>query len=81
MEKIEDNVKKIISEQIGINFEKINNNKIILKKLGLDSVDLIELIMSLEEHFSIKIEDEQIEKMKSLNDIIIYIKKTQKKVT
>jgi len=80
MEKIENNVKQIISEQIGVNFEKINGDMIILKKLGLDSVDLIELIMSLEEHFSIKIEDEQIEKMKTLSDITNYIKKIKKKI-
>jgi len=73
MNTIEHNTKKILSEQIGINPEKINNHMFFKKDLGLDSIDIIELVMSIEEFFKIVIQDEEIENLRTIDMLIIYI--------
>lgn len=79
MNDIEHSVKKIISEQIGKDIEKITNDTLLKKNLGLDSLDLIELVMSLEDFFNIKIQDEDIGNLRKVIDIIEYVNKIPKK--
>ncbi|MFI4853320.1 MAG: acyl carrier protein [Candidatus Makana argininalis] len=74
MNNIKDKVKKIVSKQFGI--KKINiSNKISLRNdLGADSLDMIELIMSLEENFNIIITDDESEKLNTIKELINLIK-------
>ena len=78
MEKIESNIKNIISEQLGIELENISNNFYIKGDLGADSLDIIELIMSIEEKFDLQIPDDKIRKIATVEDIINYVKQCKK---
>ncbi len=66
-------IKKIISEQLDINEIKIKIDSSIVNDLNIDSLDLVELIMSLEEQFEIEISDEDSQKFLTINDIINYV--------
>ena len=77
MKSIEQIIKQIISEQIGKDVDTIYNDMIITKELGMDSLDMIELIMSVEDYFCIEIDDKIIETIKTVQDIIVYVKKTK----
>lgn len=70
MDELEKKIKEIISEQLGVSTEKILNNYSISGNLGADSLDIMELIMSVEEYFNILIKDEQIKKINTVDDII-----------
>ena len=77
MDDTENKIKKIISEILGIEKSKIEKKSSFFKDLGADSLDIIELIMSIEETFKINIYDQDIENIITVNDIIIYIKKNK----
>lgn len=66
-------VKKIISDQLNVDISKIDLNTT-FEEMNADSIDLVELVMSFEEEFAIKITDEEIDKIKTVGDIIEYIK-------
>ncbi|MBA7522509.1 Acyl carrier protein [subsurface metagenome] len=68
-----DRIKKIIVKQSGIDESKITENSSFLDDLGLDSLDIIELIMELEEEFNIEIPDKDAEKIKTVGDAIKYL--------
>ncbi|MBA7589678.1 Acyl carrier protein [subsurface metagenome] len=70
-----DRIKKIIVKQSGIDESKITENSSFLDDLGLDSLDIIELIMELEEEFNIEIPDKEAEKIKTVGDVIKYLNK------
>ncbi len=70
-----DRIKKIIVKQSGIDESKITENSSFLDALGLDSLDIIELIMAFEEEFDIEIPDKDAEKMKTVGDVIRYLDK------
>ncbi len=70
-----DRIKKMIVKQSGIDESKITENSSFLDDLGLDSLDIIELIMAFEEEFDLEIPDEEAEKMKTVGDVIKYLKK------
>ncbi|MBA7529856.1 Acyl carrier protein [subsurface metagenome] len=70
-----DRIKKIIVKQSGIDESKITENSSFLDDLGLDSLDIIELIMEFEEEFNIEIPDKEAEKMKTVGDVIKYLDK------
>ena len=74
MENIEQAVKKIIAEQLGVNEAEIKNESSFVDDLGADSLDTVELVMALEEHFDIQIPDEDAEKIATVGDAIQYIK-------
>ena len=79
MAKILDRVKKIIIEQLGVTEEEVVSTASFVDDLGADSLDLVELIMSLEEEFSnpsrkIEIPDEDAEKIATIQDAIDYLK-------
>jgi len=66
-------VKKVIVEQLGVDESGITPDASFVDDLGADSLDLVELIMSLEETFDVEIPDEDAEKIKTVKDAINYI--------
>lgn len=71
---VEEKIKKIIAEQLGVKEEEVKPESAFIDDLGADSLDTVELIMSLEEEFSIEIPDDDAEKMVKVSDVIQYIK-------
>ncbi|MBI5745485.1 MAG: acyl carrier protein [Nitrospirae bacterium] len=71
---IEERVKKIVSEQLGIEDEDITAESSFVEDLGADSLDTVELVMAFEEEFKIEIPDEDAEKILSVKNAIDYIK-------
>ena len=70
---VEEKIKSIIAEQLGVKAEEVTPGASFVDDLGADSLDTVELIMALEEEFSIEIPDEDAEKMKTVGDVIKYI--------
>ncbi|MBU1056330.1 MAG: acyl carrier protein [Proteobacteria bacterium] len=70
---VEDKVKKIIAEKLGVEIEKVVPEASFVDDLGADSLDLVELIMSMEEEFETDISDEVAEKLVRVKDVIDYI--------
>ncbi len=66
-------IKKIISEQFGIPENDISAETVLLEDLDADSLDLIDLAMSLEDSFEVEVPDEELEKFKTVGDIVKYI--------
>ncbi|WP_025321028.1 acyl carrier protein [Deferrisoma camini] len=71
---IEETVKKIIAEQLGVDEDKIVPEARFIEDLGADSLDTVELVMALEEEFDQEIPDEDAEKIRTVQDAIDYIK-------
>ncbi len=74
---IEDKVKDIIVEQLGVNAEQVTPSARFIEDLGADSLDTVELVMAFEEEFGAEIPDEQAEKLLTVGDVITYIKEKQ----
>ena len=72
MESIEQRVKKIVAEQLGVNEAEIKNASSFLDDLGADSLDMVELVMALEDEFGIEIPDEDAEKITTVQAAIDY---------
>lgn len=66
-------IKAILSEQLDIDENNINADSLIVEDLGADSLDAIDIVMSVEEEFGIEVPDEIVEKMESVNDIITFV--------
>ena len=75
---IEDRVKEIIVEQLGVNADQVTTEAKFIEDLGADSLDTVELVMALEEEFGQEIPDEEAEKLQSVGDVIKYIEEKQK---
>jgi acyl carrier protein len=75
---IEQRVKDIIVEQLGVKPEQVVPAAKFIEDLGADSLDTVELVMALEEEFGIEVPDEQAEKLQSVGDVIKYIEDSQK---
>ncbi|STF32143.1 acyl carrier protein [Escherichia coli] len=73
MSTIEERVKKIIGEQLGVKQEEVTNNASFVEDLGADSLDTVELVMALEEEFDTEIPDEEAEKITTVQAAIDYI--------
>ena len=73
MASIEDKVKSIIVDQLGVNEAEVTPAASFVDDLGADSLDTIELVMAFEEAFSIEIPDEDAEKIKTVKDAIDYV--------
>jgi acyl carrier protein len=76
---VEEKVKEIIVEQLGVEASQVTENAKFVDDLGADSLDTVELVMALEEEFSLEIPDEDAEKIQSVGDAINYIKENTKK--
>lgn len=70
---IEERVKKIIVEQLGVKEEDVKPEASFVEDLGADSLDTVELVMALEEEFDIEIPDEEAEKIQTVKDAVDYI--------
>ena len=70
---IEERVKKIIVEQLGVKEEDVKPEASFVEDLGADSLDTVELVMALEEEFDIEIPDEEAEKIATVQDAVNYI--------
>ena len=66
-------VKQIIAEQLGVDENEITPSSSFVEDLGADSLDTVELVMALEENFSIEIPDEDAEKIRTVQDAVTYI--------
>ena len=73
MSDIEQRVRKIVSEQLGTDDDKIKNESSFIDDLGADSLDTVELVMALEEEFDTEIPDEEAEKITTVQSAIDYI--------
>jgi acyl carrier protein len=70
-------LKKIIVEQLGVDEEEVQPQASFVEDLNADSLDLVELIMSLEEEFGMEISDEDAEKIQKVQDAVDYIEEHQ----
>lgn len=73
-----DTVKDIIAAQLGMDANKIKPESDIINDLGLDSLDIVELAMTLEEKWNLVIEDEDMGKIKTVADVVKYIEENAK---
>jgi acyl carrier protein len=73
IEQIEQRVKKVVAEQLGVNESDIKNESSFVEDLGADSLDTVELVMALEEEFECEIPDEEAEKITTVQQAIDYI--------
>ena len=71
--KIEDRVKDIIVEELGVEREKLTAEASFMEDLGADSLDTVELVMAFEKEFDIDIPDEDAEKMRTVGDAMKYL--------
>ena len=78
MENIEQRVKKIVAEQLGVNETEVKNDSSFVDDLGADSLDTVELVMALEEEFECEIPDEEAEKITTVQQAVDYVKNHQK---
>jgi len=74
MENVEQRVKKIVAEQLGVNEAEIKKESSFVDDLGADSLDTVELVMALEEEFECEIPDEEAEKITNVQQAIDYVK-------
>lgn len=68
-----DKVKEILVDQLDVDGDSVTMESVITDDLGADSLDVVDLVMSLEEEFDIEIPDEEIESMKTVGDIVHFI--------
>ena len=82
MDNIEQQVKKVVAEQLSINEADIKDDSAFIADLGADSLDTVELVMALEDNFGIEIPDEQQEKIQTVQDAIDFLinKSTSRRV-
>ncbi|MDH3672576.1 MAG: acyl carrier protein [Gammaproteobacteria bacterium] len=73
MSSVEERVKKIVVEQLGVNENEVSTGSSFVDDLGADSLDTVELVMALEEEFGTEIPDEQAEKITTVQQAVEYI--------
>ncbi|GAB4165458.1 MAG: acyl carrier protein [Geothermobacteraceae bacterium] len=73
MASVEERVKQIVAEQLGVDEAQVTPEASFMDDLGADSLDTVELVMALEEEFDIEISDEDAEKIQKVQDAIDYI--------
>ncbi|MBR2978762.1 MAG: acyl carrier protein [Myxococcaceae bacterium] len=71
---VESKVKSIVAEQLGVEEHAIKAESSFTEDLGADSLDIVELVMTMEEQFGVEIPDDQAESIKTVKDAIAYIK-------
>jgi acyl carrier protein len=78
MPSVEERVKQIIVEQLGVDEGEVTTNASFVDDLGADSLDTVELVMAFEEAFDVEIPDEDAEKIRTVKDAVDYISKNSK---
>ena len=78
MSSVEERVKKIVVEQLGVKDEEVTATASFVDDLGADSLDTVELVMALEEEFGLEISDEDAEKLASVKQAVDYIQTNAK---
>ncbi len=73
MASVEERVKKIIVEQLGVKDDEVTNEASFVDDLGADSLDTVELVMALEEEFGVEIQDDEAEKITTVKQAVDYI--------
>ncbi|MDD5433822.1 MAG: acyl carrier protein [Nitrospira sp.] len=74
MQSVEEKVKKIVAEQLGVDEEEVTSEASFVEDLGADSLDTVELVMAFEEEFGIEIPDDDAEKIITVQNSVDYIK-------
>lgn len=72
-----DKVKGLIVDELAVDEALVNPDARLVEDLGADSIDAVELIMTVEDEFSIEISDEVLQNLKTVNDLVAYIKDNQ----
>jgi len=75
---VEERVKSIIVEQLGVDAEEVSPDASFVEDLGADSLDTVELIMAFEEEFGVEISDQEAEQIRKVRDAVEYIEKRNK---
>ena len=73
MSTVDERVKKIVIEQLGVKEDEVSNSSSFVDDLGADSLDTVELVMALEEEFECEIPDEEAEKITTVQQAIDYV--------
>ena len=73
MSNVDERVKKIVIEQLGVKEDEVSNSSSFVDDLGADSLDTVELVMALEEEFECEIPDEEAEKITTVQQAIDYV--------
>jgi len=73
VEEVTSKVKKVIADQLGLNENEVKAEASFLNDLGADSLDIVEMVMTLEEEFDTEISDEEAEKIQTVQEAIDYI--------
>ncbi len=73
----QERVTEIICEQLGVSREEVTLEASFIEDLGADSLDIVELVMALEEEYNTEISDEDVEKIRTVKDVITYIDSQQ----
>lgn len=70
-----DDVKELVAENLGCEIEDLTENTNLIDDLNADSLDIVELTMAIEDKFGVQIPDEDLEKVRTINDIVKYVGK------
>lgn len=73
----QERVTEIICEQLGVSREEVTLEASFIEDLGADSLDIVELVMALEEEYNTEISDEDVEKIRTVKDVITYVDSQQ----
>ena len=74
-DSLEQKVRSLVAEQLGVDAADVTPQASILDDLGADSLDVVELVMALEEHFDIEVPDEDVEELRTVADVERYVAK------
>ncbi len=74
IKEMEEKVKDIIVEELGVERDKLNDDASFMEELGADSLDTVELVMASEKEFDIDIPDEEAEKLRTVGDALKYLR-------
>ena len=77
MSEAADRVREIISNELGVEMEKVTDEASFIEDLGADSLDTVELVMAFEEEFGVEIPDEDAENMRTVGDAIRYLQEKE----
>ena len=73
MSEVQDKIKQIIVDELGVDEAEVTENARFIEDLGADSLDTVELVMAFEEEFSVEVPDEDAEKLQTVGDVVKYI--------